>query len=155
MLVAQVQHALANPPLPEAGARGSWRDQRADMSRQLGSAPPIVRAELDDLAAELGSWSTDDGYGLVHLDIELDNIRWVGSEPGLLDFDDCAVHWHAVDVASALRDLDGDAERQASFLSGYDVGGWRAGGRAPGCGATLARPRDVREDCPLPRSSRR
>jgi Ser/Thr protein kinase RdoA (MazF antagonist) len=122
-LVARVQQAIAFPAWPQAAARWSWQDQMVTVARELRSAPAPVVAELVELAAEMGSWPTDAMYGLVHLDIEPDNIRWVGAEPGLLDFDGCARHWYAVDVASALRDIDDDAERREAFLSGYEAAG--------------------------------
>lgn len=66
-------------------------------------------------------------FGLIHYDFELDNILWNGDQIGIIDFDDCCSCWFAADIAFALRDLFDDKpdqidyadERVQAFLSGY------------------------------------
>jgi Ser/Thr protein kinase RdoA (MazF antagonist) len=121
-LVARLQHALAGSST--AGGRTAWSDEVVRLERILGStAPPMVRHEFTDLVAALSTWGHADGDGLVHLDVELDNLRWIAATPGVLDFDDCSHHWYAVDVASALRDLDDEPDRRETFLAAYEATG--------------------------------
>lgn len=66
-------------------------------------------------------------YGLIHFDFELDNLLWNGDIPQIIDFDDCAWHWLAADIAYALRDLFDDRTSRVdlahpslqAFVSGY------------------------------------
>lgn len=68
---------------------------------------------------------TQDNFGLIHFDFELDNLCW--DDDGviqMLDFDDCSYYWYAADIALALRDLfhekvDYKNVQFKSFLAGY------------------------------------
>jgi Ser/Thr protein kinase RdoA (MazF antagonist) len=48
---------------------------------------------------------TDEDYGLLHGDFELDNIIWEGERVQALDFDDATYGWFALDIAIALHDV--------------------------------------------------
>lgn len=67
---------------------------------------------------------SQDNYGLIHFDFELDNLIFDEDEIGILDFDDCANYWYAADIAFALRDIFGEKNDLTepsfqTFLSGY------------------------------------
>ena len=70
---------------------------------------------------------TNENFGLIHFDFELDNIIWRDDRPIAIDFDDCAHYWYAADVAFALRTLfNDDANKVARdnpklrlFVAGY------------------------------------
>jgi len=63
------------------------------------AAAGAVRAELAALPRAGG------GYGLVHGDLELDNLAWEGDVPTSFDYDEAAWSWYAADLAHAVRDL--------------------------------------------------
>lgn len=86
--------------------RESWRDQLTFVQNLLPVEETAARDELN----EIFNWAeslevTNDHFGLIHFDFELDNQRWEDGQIGMLDFDDCVNHWYAADIAFALRDL--------------------------------------------------
>ena len=84
-----------------------------------------IHARLHHQVAELPR--SEQTFGLVHYDFELDNLLWNGDQIAIVDFDDCAYYWFVADIAFALRDLFDDQaanitidnERFQAFLSGY------------------------------------
>ncbi|WP_258727308.1 phosphotransferase enzyme family protein [Cellulomonas sp. NS3] len=62
-------------------------------------AARAVRAELATLPR------TGRGYGLVHGDLELDNLAWEGDVPTSFDHDEAGWSWYVADLAYAVRDL--------------------------------------------------
>ena len=63
-------------------------------------------------------------FGLIHYDVELDNLVWDDHTIHVLDFDDCQRCWYVADIAFALRDLFDDEASMNSpavqtFVSGY------------------------------------
>ena len=91
---------------PSLVARPSWRDHLTFIQEHIPADDPAVHAELNHVAATLGALpSSAATYGLIHFDFELDNLTWNDDAIGILDFDDCAHHWFAADIAFALRDL--------------------------------------------------
>jgi SAM-dependent methyltransferase len=108
-----------------------------------------VRREVDDLVRAIQGLPSGPAYcGLIHGDFELDNLRWPEDErggghhvgggrgapgapgaagtPAMLDFDDCATHWYAADVAFALRDVFDTGAGLEDARVGAFVGGYRA-----------------------------
>ena len=68
--------------------------------------------------------TTADVYGLLHTDLELDNLVWNDGGVAILDFDEFGMGWHMLDIAKALTDLlregeDVDSPRVAAFIRGY------------------------------------
>jgi Ser/Thr protein kinase RdoA (MazF antagonist) len=63
---------------------------------------------------------SNENFGIIHYDFELDNLAFGDEEIGMFDFDDCASYWFAADIAFALRDLN-DFENPPFdyFLEGY------------------------------------
>lgn len=106
-------------------ARRSWRDDLTFIERHIPPDAVEIRFEFLDLKAILLSLPAgQDHVGLIHFDFELDNLVWGDNAIAMLDFDDCAHHWYAADIAFALRDLF-DAGRAMddpsvrAFLHGY------------------------------------
>lgn len=67
---------------------------------------------------------SNDNFGLIHYDFELDNLSWIDNEIGILDFDDCMNSWFVSDIAFALRDIlktSDDIENPfvKAFIAGY------------------------------------
>jgi len=124
-VVGQVHHASQG--LWVAGRPG-WDDWLAGFRRDVAPQETLAWRELEAVESALRALpAAEDSYGLIHYDLELDNLIWEGDAPGLCDFDDCGSHWYAADIAFALRDLFSDSaarvnfkdERLLAFLSGY------------------------------------
>ena len=104
----------------------SWFDH-LNAIRSIAKDNPVLRSEVKKLENVLVQYNQTANYGLVPFDFEMDNINWVGDSPGFMDFDDFCYHWHAADIAYALRDLyddrmtgfDPDDSRFRSFIEGY------------------------------------
>jgi Ser/Thr protein kinase RdoA (MazF antagonist) len=84
--------------------------------------------ELAVIASALSALPMDATcFGLIHFDLEVDNMRWQDGMPTVFDFDDCAHYWFAADVAYALRDLYHDRIERIdltdpclrAFVAGY------------------------------------
>lgn len=107
---------------PHAGAPGGELRQ-SDFDGH-GSA---VRTEFDILDAKTRTWPRGpEDFGLVHGDVELDNLRWIGNEVGVLDFGSCGRTWFAMDVAAALSDTADTPAVVEPFLHGYESAGGAA-----------------------------
>jgi Ser/Thr protein kinase RdoA (MazF antagonist) len=122
--------ALAN--VHEAGekfevSRAPRWENHLDAITSIAGDNPILLSELKKLEKALSRHDQTRSYGLISFDFELDNINWVGESPGFMDFDDFCYHWHAADIAFALRDLYGDRmmgfdpddPRFMAFIEGY------------------------------------
>jgi len=108
--------------------RPDWRAHLADATDLVPVAEEAAHRELEVVARALGALPTDAAcFGLIHFDMEADNMRWQDGVPTVFDFDDCAHYWFAADVAYALRDLYGDRIeridltdwRLRAFVAGY------------------------------------
>jgi Ser/Thr protein kinase RdoA (MazF antagonist) len=113
----------ASATFPASAARPHWRDE---IRAALLTVPPDETAVSAVLESEL-RWLDalpEPEYGLLHGDLELDNLFWDGSRIHVLDFDEAAYGWYAVDIATALADVwlgggPGRDERVGRFLDGY------------------------------------
>lgn len=86
--------------------RKSWSEQLTEVKKLLPNDETAALVELEKII----NWSnglivSDENFGLIHFDFELDNQRWENENVGILDFDDCINHWYVADIAFALRDL--------------------------------------------------
>ncbi|MDE3228931.1 MAG: phosphotransferase [Chloroflexota bacterium] len=98
---------------PQMSARPLWSDYLA-LARGVGAHDARVQAEYEYLARWLAALpQTEETYGLIHGDFELDNLFWRDDSIVMLDFDDCMRCWYVADIAFALRDL---------FAAGVDLG---------------------------------
>ncbi len=112
----------------EGRGRPDWREHLAWARDTIPAAEEAAHAELAVVARALGALHTDSSrFGLIHFDMEADNMRWQDGAPGVFDFDDCARYPFAADIAYALRDLYEDrieridlADRSLRlFVEGY------------------------------------
>ena len=110
---------------PGSDRRRTWRDQLDFANQYLAADEQAPRKELEAIQSELDALpASDQTYGLIHADFELDNRVWRDDAISVLDFDDCSLHWYAADFALALGDLfdEGtgpDDERFRAFAVGY------------------------------------
>jgi Ser/Thr protein kinase RdoA (MazF antagonist) len=116
--------SIAHCPLAGTLIRPSWQEQ-IDIARTFVPVDrPGLRREFDEVATALQALPVhEDTYGLIHGDLELDNLVWSADRIAMLDFDACARHWYAADIALALRDLDDGLDTSSGplrdFLHGY------------------------------------
>jgi Ser/Thr protein kinase RdoA (MazF antagonist) len=124
-VVAEVHRAGAGPRIAN---RPDWTDWIAMARRVLPPSETLAWRELESVETALRALPvSDDTFGMIHFDLELDNILWEDEHPGVIDFDDCSYNWLAADIAFALRDLfenrpanvNFDDERLQAFLRGY------------------------------------
>jgi len=108
--------------------RPDWWDHLAFAKGMIPPAEEAAHAELAFVEHALGALGSDSSRcGLIHFDMEADNMRWQDGVPGIYDFDDCARYPFAADVAYALRDLYEDKieridltdTRLRAFVEGY------------------------------------
>jgi Ser/Thr protein kinase RdoA (MazF antagonist) len=110
----------------EISGAPSWADHM-NAIKAIAKDNPVIISEIRKLENVLASYQQTGNYGLIPFDFEMDNIKWVDNSPGFMDFDDFCIHWHAADIAYALRDLHGDRmtgfnpddPRFSAFMEGY------------------------------------
>lgn len=123
-------HHLAKTYDPAGIKRKSWQDVLESVDTILRRHPleQEAKAELDRVKLWLSSLKlSDDNFGLIHYDFQLDNVFWDEQEQqyNVFDFDDSMYHWFAMDIVTTLKDLfeiDGQEKQAAkveSFLKGY------------------------------------
>ena len=92
------------------------------------NSPDCVVAEFAAIKSELHALSaTDDNYGLVHYDFELDNVFYDKEKKtcSVIDFDDGMYHWYVLDIEQVFDSLEealsGEALEAAKneFIRGY------------------------------------
>jgi Ser/Thr protein kinase RdoA (MazF antagonist) len=94
-------HAATSAVAPAPG-RPKWTDHVAFIQSYLPADSPGLQAEYSEIIAAISALLvTQETYGLVHGDFELDNLVWAGAHVGILDFDDCSRLWYAADIAFA------------------------------------------------------
>jgi Ser/Thr protein kinase RdoA (MazF antagonist) len=119
--------ALKSYPYATSAAHRSWRDDLTFIEHHIPPGEPEIRTEFLGLQAALLAFPAEpDQIGLIHFDIELDNLDWHDDSIAMLDYDDCASYWYAADIAFALRDLFDvgrslDDSSVRAFLDGYTV----------------------------------
>ena len=115
----------ATSAIAPAPARPTWTDHVSFIQNCLAADSPGLQTEFAELVATLSALPvTQETYGVVHGDFELDNLVWAGAYVGILDFDDCSRLWYVADRAVALRDLfeeaaDTSDPRLQAFAAGY------------------------------------
>lgn len=112
----------------EVTGRSTWQDHLAFVATTVPATESAIHQAVGHTASALQKLPiTPQNHGLIHYDFELDNLIWHNGRPGIIDFDDCARHWFAADIALALgdvigasvHDLDLDNEAFQQFLAGY------------------------------------
>jgi Ser/Thr protein kinase RdoA (MazF antagonist) len=119
--VGHLHTALATVPPGQNRKPPAW--QTVIAASQQGSE--TVRGEASRLDAVLRSLPRDSAtYGLLHNDLELDNLIWHDGEATILDFDEYSSGWYLHDIAKALDEvidfnkIEGNPRADA-FLAGY------------------------------------
>ncbi|KAF0195725.1 MAG: hypothetical protein FD169_1213 [Bacillota bacterium] len=119
-------HRLSKDYTPENYRRVDHEGKLKWMAEVLATFPDekLARTELkivNDWLAKLPR--TKDHYGLIHYDFELDNVFYCEDTKKfhIIDFDDAAYHWFALDVTNALASYEGDNPHLAleQFIAGY------------------------------------
>ncbi|MFW5981299.1 MAG: phosphotransferase enzyme family protein, partial [bacterium] len=100
-------HKLINTiPNDTTIKRNSWKNHLNFVEDNLPEDEILAKKELKEVKKWIDSLEiTDENYGLIHFDFELDNLRWENNKISILDFDDCSYHWYVADITFALRDL--------------------------------------------------
>ena len=123
--VGRIHAGLAAIPSDAVARPPSWQRafdilethrERVPEDTKIGAAR--LRARLERLP-RTPAW-----YGLLHGDLELDNLTWDDDAIRALDFDGASCGWYLLDVAKALADpLDSGLSTTdapiAAFLDGY------------------------------------
>jgi Ser/Thr protein kinase RdoA (MazF antagonist) len=123
--LGQLHEYMKTAPEMLTACRPSWRELLEQALVDLPDEEKAARSELESCLRQAELLPKDkSNYGLIHYDFELDNHRWKDGEIGILDFDDCCVHWYAADIAYALGDLSDDGidlsdHRVMAFIKGY------------------------------------
>jgi Ser/Thr protein kinase RdoA (MazF antagonist) len=124
-------HDLSKSYKPVSERRKNWLDTIHFIEKVLQKHPQEREAsqELSWVTQWLQSLPiTNNVYGLIHYDFELDNIFYQEDNGkhffNVIDFDDAIYHWFALDIVTALDDFlnndDSHSELMTkSFLSGY------------------------------------
>lgn len=123
--IGRVHAALATVP-PEFNIKHpSWEHclNRIDSrSAELPSSVTLEAARLRPLLLELPQ--TNETYGLLHGDLELDNLIWRDEDIAALDFDEYSAGWYMFDLAKALSEPleEGhtlESPELSAFVDGY------------------------------------
>jgi Ser/Thr protein kinase RdoA (MazF antagonist) len=90
----------------------------------------VIRNRLFEF---LTSLATGDAYGMIHADLNADNVLRSGNTLSVIDFDDAGFGWHAFDLAVAIHDQLDEITGQAHYDQHYDalMEGYRR--RRPDC----------------------
>ncbi len=115
-----------------APGRPSWSDRLDWCEATLAAcaAAPEALKEVRLLRECLGALPlSDETYGLIHYDFELDNVFYDAASDLCtpIDFDDAMVFWYAADVEQALDSIREELPEQhrvqatACFLEGYQT----------------------------------
>ena len=117
---------LASRSFVEPGgfAIPSWENELNQLAKYIPEDESRTQDELKYVREWLGQREkTSKNYGLIHRDLELDNMKWDGEQFLVFDFNDLMYHYFAADVASSLEEVLGteDAEKNSTrFIEGYE-----------------------------------
>ncbi|WP_257968076.1 phosphotransferase enzyme family protein [Peribacillus deserti] len=91
--------------------------------QSLGIEDTLGLCELEKIKQDLAELViTEQNFGCIHFDFELDNLAFTDADIWMMDFDDCMNFWFAGDIVFALRDfnpLDTSSPFFTQFLEGY------------------------------------
>ncbi|XXM73268.1 phosphotransferase enzyme family protein [Lysinibacillus sphaericus] len=104
--------------------RPSWKERLVEAKSVLRDREPAAYRECNRLLKWIEELTiSNENYGIIHYDFELDNVMFENKTLGILDFDDSTVHWYAADIVYALRDAgDFDVKNPVTrtFIEGYE-----------------------------------
>lgn len=109
--------------------RRNWKDILEFVKITLDQFPEEKTAmeELKRIEKWLDSLCiSQENYGLIHYDFEVDNIFWNKelNSFSVIDFDDSMYHWYVMDIVIALENIIDEGElnitnKSHAFLNGY------------------------------------
>jgi Ser/Thr protein kinase RdoA (MazF antagonist) len=122
-------HILAKTYRSNDVKRKNWQDilESVDTILQRYPLEQEAKTELERVKSWIHSLTfSNDNFGLIHYDFQLDNVFWDENEHhfNVFDFDDSMYHWFAMDIVTSLKDLYENDVQEAgakieSFLRGY------------------------------------
>lgn len=124
--VGRLHSTLTNAPSRLRGRKAGWETALDGIENGSLVVAPAVAREARRLQAVLASVPrTPERFGLIHSDLELDNLMWQGDQVAMLDFDEFGEGWYLLDIAKALTDLLEEDPSAASARTGAFVEGYR------------------------------
>ncbi|NHJ38476.1 MAG: phosphotransferase [Asgard group archaeon] len=104
--------------------RRTWTNDIIKTLNWLPESDFQLKDILLNLMDEINSFPIDENYGLIHFDLELDNILWNQNQYYVIDFDDAAYYHYIADIAFALEEIrdEKDIFRQKildNYIKGY------------------------------------
>ena len=120
---ARIHSASQSFQAPDGFSLPTWYSELDALADFVPDSDSRVKQELDDVRHWLEQRVlNEDTFGLIHRDLELDNMKWDGHQFVVYDFNDAMHHFFAADVASALEEpLESERaeEYRDGFLEGY------------------------------------
>ena len=115
--------------------------RRLDVDALLGEAPfwgrfwehpelsqnesELLNRIRDELRASLIAYGeSEQNFGLIHADLNPENLIYTGEDLAVIDFDDAAYGWHLYDITAALIEFIDDPgieELRHALLAGYQT----------------------------------
>ncbi len=106
-----------------------WSELHPDIDRGLETAAWVsdedaeaIRAATRKLASVVAAMPRDGQFGLIHADVRHANVRFIGSDVGVFDFDEAVLGFHTADLAKPLMRTQPGREYdvlQGALFSGY------------------------------------
>lgn len=123
--MAKIHSSSENYPCDRR--RKDWELLLDDAINLVSEEDKVFEKKCEDIRQKLNKLSRNKAdYGLIHFDMEQDNLIWKDEEVHAIDLDDCSYHWFIADIAYALRDIFDDGQNInlndngfKSFLEGY------------------------------------
>ncbi|MGV2941287.1 phosphotransferase enzyme family protein [Mesobacillus sp. LC4] len=112
-------------PAEYVSGRKDVQDQLDEVFKNISDYETAALKEFDAIKHWVGALRrSNENFGVIHYDFELDNLIWQDGKIGILDFDDCMNNWFVADIAYALRDIlvtrdDIGNPFVHAFISGY------------------------------------
>ncbi|CAN5430878.1 phosphotransferase enzyme family protein [soil metagenome] len=125
--IGSLHATLANAPENLRRGPGFWQKSLDHASLEESGFPAIVQREairLSEALAELPQ--TPENYGLIHCDLELDNVFDQESRFALIDFDEYCSGWFAFDLAKAFSEGLSETEVATTPLIDDFIAGYRS-----------------------------
>ncbi|WP_202709821.1 phosphotransferase enzyme family protein [Sporosalibacterium faouarense] len=123
-------HRLSEKYKPSKKKRCNWED-KLDLIEKILSEFPEEKQGLKEakiLREKLASLPiTEENYGLIHYDFELDNIFYNKSNNEIIpiDFDDSMYHWYMMDIERSINSIKSEVDPKKVdkfvelFIEGY------------------------------------
>ncbi|MTI46322.1 MAG: hypothetical protein FH761_00660 [Firmicutes bacterium] len=123
-------HRLSEKYKPSTKKRSNWKDKLDWIEKILSEFPAEKQGlkEVKILREKLASLPiTEENYGLIHYDFELDNIFYNRSNNQIIpiDFDDSMYHWYMMDIERSINSIKSEVDPEKVdkfvelFIEGY------------------------------------